>query len=109
MTFFAHALSQVEMAEIMLSGFTLHPIATGKHIVNPQVTAFDKSTFTNKEKFTAADKLTLSERAAAHSEQQVQGALSRQMMVLVAAAVADVNPPEVNVPSLSCRLQTPRR
>ena len=60
-TFFAHALSQVEMAEIMLSGFTLHPIATGKHIVNPQVTAFDKSTFTNKEKFTAADKLTASE------------------------------------------------
>jgi hypothetical protein len=96
-TFFARALSQVEMTEIMLSGFTLHSIATGKRIANPQMTAFDKSTSTNKEKFTAAN----SERAAAHSEQQVQGALSRQMTVLVAAAVADVNPPEVNVPALS--------
>jgi len=84
-TFFARALSVVEMQEIMVTGFTLQAVSAGKLPYNPPQTAFDTMAATQSQFFATAE----GERANSGKDLAVEGSLSRQDTQLT------MNPPVV--------------
>jgi hypothetical protein len=99
-TFFARALSQIEMEEIMRTGFTLNDIAVGKLVFAPEATSFDVMKSNNKEAFaTARD-----ERLLISRELHVEGSLLRQTVSLATNPIVVVSrdPPIIVENSSPC-------
>ena len=97
-SFFARAMSQIEMEEVMSAGHTLNSIAQGKGILNPESTSFDESKVVSLEGFADAK----NERSSATSEREVQGSLTRGS--LSSQASQAINEPGLNVSNPRCNI-----
>jgi hypothetical protein len=92
-TFFARELCQIEMEEIMQTGFTLNDIAVGKLVFAPEATSFDVMKSNNQEAFaTARD-----ERLSISRELHVEGSLLRQTVSLATNPIVVVRDPPIIV------------
>jgi len=96
-SFYARALAQVEMEEIMGAGYTLNAIAVGKRIFAPETTPFDETRSKNEEAFENAK----DERVSASQDLQVDGTLTRQMVYLTENPIDVVRDPPIIVPDSS--------
>jgi len=96
-SFFARAMSQIEMEEVMSAGHTLNSIAQGKSIFTPESTSFDESKSVILEGFADAK----NERSSAISEREVQGSLTRGAS---SSQASEINEPLLNVSSTQCNI-----
>ena len=94
-TFFARELSPIEMEEIMRAGFTLNDIAVGKIIFSPEATHFDAIKSINDESFANEQDIVL----LTSRENQVDGSLTRQTVVLTGNPIEIVRDPPIIVNS----------
>ena len=92
-TFFARALTQIEMEEIMASGSTLSDIAVGKLMFAPEATSFDMTTSKNEEAFARAQDAVV----ASASSTRVDGSLTRQTVYLTGNPTVIVRDPPIMV------------
>ena len=96
-TFFARELSQIEMEEIMRTGFTLNDIAVGKLVFAPEATSFDEMKSKNQEAFASAR----DERLSISRDLHVEGSLLRQTVFLATNPIVVVRDPPIIVKNSS--------
>jgi len=95
-TFFARALNQEEMEEIMFAGFTFQSISVGKSIYTPERTRFDRANSKSTQAFSEAQ----GERSIIRQDTQVDGTLTRQITELIVSPTSNELLPNIVVPSL---------
>jgi len=100
-TFFARALTPVEMDEIMFAGFSLQSIAIGKEIYSPEQTPFDQAASTSSEIAAHAQ----DEREVVTQDLSIESSLTRQVTAIMLNPSTSVSEPELVVPnSPGCRV-----